>query len=84
MAQKKNTAGRPPKYRLDYHSPFKKIMETAAKNEITVTNDMNRPGYCSIFYHNVKGKAVRSAVEHDQVGLFIQRIIDMRYGIEII
>lgn len=84
MAQNKNTAGRPKKYRLDYHSPFKKIMATASENEITVTNDMHRPGYCSLFYRNEKGKAVRSTVEHDQVAVSIQRILDMRDGIEII
>ena len=79
MTEKKN--GRPKKYRLDYHSPFHKIMATAAENEITVTNDIKRPGKCSLYYHNQKGNGTRCTVEHKDVGAAVQRILDMRDGI---
>ena len=82
MTEKK--IGRPKKYRLDYHSPFHKIMAAAAENEITVTNDITRPDRCLLYYINQKGRGTRCTVEHKDVGATVQRILDMRDGIIIV
>ena len=78
-----NRKGRPKKYRLDYHSPFATIMGTAAENGITVTNDTEKPGLCRLYYTNKKGAGVRCTVVHKDVGAAVQKILDMREGIEI-
>ena len=79
MTEKK--IGRPKKYRLDHHSPFHKIMATAAENEIIITNDITRPDRCMLYYSNKKGKGTRCTVEHKDVGAVVQKILDMREGI---
>ena len=69
------------KGRLDYHSSFARIMETAAKNDIQISNDVNRPGKSVLFFHDQKGRAVRRTVDYEETGKAVQQILDMRNGI---
>ena len=75
---------KPRKCRLDHHSPFGKIMSTAAENNICITNDLSRPDRCFLYYCNQKGKSVRTSVELKDAGKTVQYILDMRDGIVLI
>ncbi len=69
------------KGRLDYHSSFARLMETAARNEIQISNDINSPGKSVLYFHDHKGRGVRRTVDYKETGKAVQQILDMRNGI---